>query len=495
MKNSTDSLVKKEELKIYREEELVWLVSLLFTDKFANKHDERDFVFDSKKNDAYFAEILSWVNANQGAKNLLNKIKSELIYTDSEKKSENENTQKINTLDFLRWAEKNRTPIPQNIVDSVKWLFQMEFMRKQSEQEEKFNFPDLPAEEFELLQKEPLWQVCKAVLYVNGTKSEKSGEKIISHIKYNKDMDKLCLYITQAHKAKKLKLIADGIVFDLEISSTKPDYNLIEERLVEPKQFIEWAKTLPLKFPILEIKSSVIQSAIAEELKANFREWSLKPSWTVFEAACLSFGLSPHKVRYESLKAENNSDRYELTSAQKFKTGMYGEAKYQKVDIEEFTTRFEIMLRQKWGNNFALTPSAYKPDHKLPALMIIDWFKDKEIDFPNELAKLVRKNAPKEVVKKADIQQPTVNKSAVVKTNEGARAKTITSLNKLVIAMAIEKYGYKPEHIKKTSTTNIKNAVERMGIKIDDQAILARLKEAYEEFQDEIDEYLKPKSQ
>ena len=171
--------------------------------------------------------------------------------------------------------------------------------------EEKLNFPELAQEEFELLSKEPLWQLCKAVLYVNGLKSDRKNEQIISFLKSKNNLDKLCLYITQAHNAKKLKTVENGMGWtDWYNDSTKPNYDLITTRMIEPRSFIKFVKTLPLSLPFFAIEQSpkklveVKQKVIVEEKINPKRRTSLNK---------LVLAMAIEKYRYNPEASKNST--------------------------------------------------------------------------------------------------------------------------------------------------------------------------------------------
>lgn len=274
MRNLEELVSKTVEWQIHEEEELVWLVSLLFTDQFTHKNRSVYFVFSSKER-AYFTEVLNWVNSHKAAKKLLKQIKSEIVYADNEPKPQDENIQKVKSLDFLRWAENKGIQIPKNVIEVATWLIQKERATLEAEKREKENFPELTVDEFELLQKEPLWSLYKAILYVAGKKSDRSNDQIIQYIKYKEDLSKLSLYITQADKTKKISIIADEVlVFDPLDDPNIPNYKLIEYGSIEPKAFCEWVATLPLNFPILGGETPTPKS---KSNKQKFDEEKLNP--------------------------------------------------------------------------------------------------------------------------------------------------------------------------------------------------------------------------
>ena len=166
MRNLEELIPAKVEWQLHEQEELVWLVSLIFTDKFVNKNRDAYSIYDFQKRFTYFADVLNWVNSHKAAKKLLKQIKSEITYTDKDPRPKDENIQKVKSLDFLRWAENKGMQIPKNVIEAATWLIQKERATLEAEKREKENFPELTVDEFKLLQKEPLWRLYKAILYI-----------------------------------------------------------------------------------------------------------------------------------------------------------------------------------------------------------------------------------------------------------------------------------------------------------------------------------------
>ncbi len=261
MRNLEELIPAKVEWQLHEQEELVWLVSLIFTDKFVNKNRDAYSIYDFQKRFTYFADVLNWVNSHKAAKKLLKQIKSEITYTDKDPRPKDENIQKVKSLDFLRWAENKGMQIPKNVIEAATWLIQKERATLEAEKREKENFPELTVDEFKLLQKEPLWRLYKAILYIAGKQSSRSNNQIIQYIKYKEDLSKLSLYITQADKTKKISIFADEVlVFDPLDDPNIPNYKLIEYGSIEPKAFCEWVATLPLNFPILGLETPATKS-------------------------------------------------------------------------------------------------------------------------------------------------------------------------------------------------------------------------------------------
>jgi hypothetical protein len=251
MKNSN------EELLIPSKAELIWLVSIIFTEEFLYRYNTiRPFMPSDILTDhnIFLGNVIEWVYKNDKALKLLQDARSVMIYEDGEIKPKNQDIEPINTLNFLRYVEKNGIEIPSKIIKAVEYLIKIEHWEQSAAEEKRRRFPEISNEEFELLRKEPLWMIYDAILYVNKVKSSEPLGKITMFIEQNKNLDKLSLYITQAHKTKKLDLVpnANLMFHSLHEIITKPDYNLLCNHSVQPEQFISFIKTLPLKFPIFD---------------------------------------------------------------------------------------------------------------------------------------------------------------------------------------------------------------------------------------------------
>jgi hypothetical protein len=295
-----DSYVNK--LTVYEQEELIWLVAMIYTKEFYGKHQA--YLLNRTENyDNYFQKVSEFVYGHEEAKKLITKLKNELIYDEGEEKPENVDLQKVNSLSFFHWVEANQIRIPSDVIESIKWLIQKDYYDKQYKAEQDMKFPKVEAEKLAVLMKEPLWSLYNAVLYVNGICSTQSAENIIKYIKNHKHIEKLCLYITQAHSAKKLKLIEGGTNFNYHEDLQEVNYLLIDKFSVEPDVFINFIKTLPLEFPILDVKDNPKNTPVAKSAdKNNKYSLSTKETNTLFK---LIAGMAKDGYGYDPALLKN----------------------------------------------------------------------------------------------------------------------------------------------------------------------------------------------
>ncbi len=108
------------------------------------------------------------------------------------------------------------------------------------------------------------------------------------------------------------------------------------------------------------------------------------------------------------------------------------------------------------------------------------WALNKGYKLPEELAALstssnvVGMNQKNEGDNKTTTEQK--DKKAVVPVSDNV--KTVEGLLKMVIAMAIDCYGYNPAELKSTTTADIMNALAKCGLSVSENTIRERLKQA-----------------
>ncbi len=121
--------------------------------------------------------------------------------------------------------------------------------------EEWQDFIKITSEEFYKRLNEPLWAMTDALLYLHGYKTNLHDDDKIRFLRFKPTVQKARTYILDAQKTKALEL------YDYRVESvTKPDTDDFEKQRdapfyasrVKPKDFVEWAKTLPIKFPMLD---------------------------------------------------------------------------------------------------------------------------------------------------------------------------------------------------------------------------------------------------
>lgn len=121
--------------------------------------------------------------------------------------------------------------------------------------EEWQDFIKITSEEFYKRLNEPLWAMTDALLYLHGYKTNLHDDDKIRFLRFKPTVQKARTYILDAQKTKALEL------YDYRVESmTKPDTDDFEKQRdapfyaskVKPKDFVEWAKTLPIEFPMLD---------------------------------------------------------------------------------------------------------------------------------------------------------------------------------------------------------------------------------------------------
>lgn len=118
------------------------------------------------------------------------------------------------------------------------------------------HFDKISSAEFYQRLNEPLWVMTDALLYLHGYKTNLHDDIKIRFLRFKPTVQKARTYILDAQKTKALEL------YDYRVEAiTKPDTDDFEKQRdapfyasrVKPKDFVEWAKTLPIKFPMLDL--------------------------------------------------------------------------------------------------------------------------------------------------------------------------------------------------------------------------------------------------
>ncbi len=219
--------------------------------------------------------------------------------------------------------------------------------------------------------------------------------------------------------------------------------------------------------------------------KADFAHWSKTAHWTLDEAVALSFGKAPEVVKWETVKSH--------------------------VEMSPFVAQYarvrDLVLRA------ARAQQLYDP--VLPGFFLA-WAKRTDIAYPAELeAQLVArgqqvadwKSVYDELKAHHDELATTSQKiladrdrmlAALIQERDGlrrqidelrqaaaSRAKDLSTraretLLKLVIAMAIESYGYDPQAERSNATSDIASDLDSLGLSLDPDTIRKWLNEASE---------------
>jgi len=218
---------------------------------------------------------------------------------------------------------------------------------------------------------------------------------------------------------------------------------------------------------------------IPEHLKANFHEWCLKPSWSIFEAACLSYEINPNKVEAVLNREIRSFRHYTL------RLGYNVIGSGRPFEVSGFSDRLEVLLRQEWRDFYLLGQDKIRCE--LPSITFVKWFEGTRIEFPEKLKELVRQftvDAESEIKQAESIA--VVNNSKKDYSDDDINPKRKRELYKIILAFAV-KHKFNPNNTKNHSTAAFKNAVETLGLNINDNTIRDIISDAHKMWQDDID--------
>ena len=235
------------------------------------------------------------------------------------------------------------------------------------------------------------------------------------------------------------------------------------------------------------------------ELDANYRKWARRPYWSADECVALTFGKDPHEVNWEAVQDYLGSSRF---------SGYYS------------VLRERLLTAQ--GNT--------ELPERIHPFEFFDWARRHEIDFPDELEKAVLKNDVDIEQLEQQCEQLKQRNEELRRENQRLRANEVdstqlqqrceqleqrhgelrrenqelryeldrlrhaaapvpkddlstkerSSLRKMVIAMAMELYGYVPGK-RGTAAKDIAKEIESRGMRLHEDTCRDYLKEAEEE--------------
>lgn len=214
---------------------------------------------------------------------------------------------------------------------------------------------------------------------------------------------------------------------------------------------------------------------------ADIDYWSKMPEWSVEEAVVLSFGKSPNVVTWPRLEA--------ILS-------------YTSPFVEKCLKLKELVIRAKNAKLFSGEVFATSFDPIKP-YKYVEWVKKNNIDFPVELAQKVMEayennKPPKTPFEQSmdDLQEMRNERQNLAEKTQkfiekrqsakpvvkvkSLHTKERETLLKMVIGMAVKGYVYKPDAKRNTTSGEIKQDLELLGISLDEDTIRRWLKEASE---------------
>lgn len=203
------------------------------------------------------------------------------------------------------------------------------------------------------------------------------------------------------------------------------------------------------------------------EADAKFDWWARCAQWSTEEAIALSFGKEPKIVNTDSLKKKL-------------------ERRYSPF-VKEYEQRKQLVLRAIAAGNLKepMSPSSF-----------LEWATNIDIQCPEELLAAVKFPDRKSLVEQLT-QEVGLLKRELERLNEELtryneeltrykdqplHAKERKSLMAMTLAMATEKYGYRPGQ-NNNAATRISSAVEKIGLTLDNDTVRGWLSKANEELE------------
>lgn len=187
---------------------------------------------------------------------------------------------------------------------------------------------------------------------------------------------------------------------------------------------------------------------------ADFEYSSKLPVWTLNEAVALVFKKDPELVTWENMKNYKNMSPF----------------------ADEYARVTKLAFRAKGQGQ--LTDPVEPP-------VFLAWAKKMGIEVPPELVEQVAKQAPK-MAEWQDICRKLKDQKEPDSLLESER----NSLLKLVLGMAISKYGYSLGSTRNTATGDNKQSISddllQLGLKLNSDTVRKYIKEAEEQFSDLI---------
>ena len=190
----------------------------------------------------------------------------------------------------------------------------------------------------------------------------------------------------------------------------------------------------------------------------DFDFWCKASSWTMEEAVALTLGKEPRRVTWENIRHDEKFSPF----------------------VKEFKLRLELSRRAEISGELPIGFSSFQ---------FVLWAKNLELSYPPELEVVVTRASGNRPDWKAKYEEEAAAHAATKQQMYGHRtvisdaplkplnAKERESLLKMVIAMAVEKFGYDVDAAKSPTTDKIAGAVRKHGMTLDDDTIRKYLQE------------------
>jgi hypothetical protein len=180
---------------------------------------------------------------------------------------------------------------------------------------------------------------------------------------------------------------------------------------------------------------------------AEYDYWALCPAWSMEQATALLLG--------------KDADVVDVLALRQFR-------------VSAFKTEFDRLLYrlQEAKERGELTEPVSPP-------ALIEWASAYQIEAPSELIQVVEAHSHDTVTRPVSASAMP-DERPVTPNERTAWAKERESLKKIIIAMAVDGYGYVPGSAKSKLYQEVVDAAERLGIKIDRDTVSKWVKESTE---------------
>nr|MBI1231869.1 hypothetical protein [Cytophagales bacterium] len=254
---------------IHEYEPLNWLIASLFTDKFIEskpnfspfefpdsdnvQEDEEIFMKGFEDYQSYQEQVNSFVNSNSdacdNAESAINAMKTGKIkipgtsISDTGEYISPLGYEYASTHDFYLWANDMNYLIPAQ----TSFLIDRD---RQKFHELESAFPAITPEQFEEKAKEPLWNVSDGILYLMARRRRFNSAK--------EDQTSTELFFKQSYLATKILRYTKDAFASNDLIPINDNADLLL-KTVKPKEFVAWAKCLPLCLPVFESDTQKVE--------------------------------------------------------------------------------------------------------------------------------------------------------------------------------------------------------------------------------------------
>ena len=193
----------------------------------------------------------------------------------------------------------------------------------------------------------------------------------------------------------------------------------------------------------------------AEKARADFAYWSKIARWTLEEATALSFGKAPEFVNWDKIEAYHGQSSF----------------------ADDYSKRRSLLLRAQEAKELPVLISPAE---------FISWAEQTGIALPQELVDAVRASAGRiEDRRSLAAERDELREEVKRLKEEAAREKPLSTreretLLKIILGMAIERYGYNPTAGRSPIPKQIADDLATLGISVSDDTVRQKLKDAFD---------------